>query len=111
MASKEKTTAQVNHPELEVYLGNLSSARQSKKSCEIQEKENKGAIEEIYSDLPQVDVILTPNFKLSITATVRNGTINRTKLLELGVKPEIIDQATGEETIFNTIRAERLEGE
>ena len=111
MASKEQTTAQVNHPELEVYLGNLISARQSKKSCEIQEKENKGAIEEIYADLPQVDVILTPNFKLSITATVRNGTINRTKLLELGVKPEIIDQATGEETIFNTIRAERLEGE
>ena len=96
---------------MEVHLGNLISVRQSKKSCENQEKETKGAIEEIYSDLPPVDVILTPNFKLSVTATIRKGTINRTKLLELGVKPEIIDQATGEETIFNTIRAERLEGE
>ena len=111
MGTKEKTTAQVNHPGLEVHLGNLISVRQSKKSCENQEKETKGAIEEIYSDLPPVDVILTPNFKLSVTATIRKGTINRTKLLELGVKPEIIDQATGEETIFNTIRAERLEGE
>lgn len=84
----------IDHPELGKLLEGLHSARQVKKAAEQMEGQLKGEVEAILQELPPADRYQVARLELHPQYRKGRETVDRVLLLEQGVEPEKVDQAT-----------------
>lgn len=86
----------VDHPILTDLVGTLISLRKQSKWLSKQEDKLKDEIKGLMTEFPDIGVV-TPRGKVQIVVATRR-TVDRTRLLEIGVAPGLIDEATKEST-------------
>jgi len=107
---KEKVTMELHHPEAARVICNLGDYRALRKMFEEQEKTSKEELEPILSEFEGTDIFLTPEVKLERRWNNGRATIDRLLLLEAGVSPGIIEQATRQGDGYWTYIVEQREG-
>lgn len=107
--AEEKTTIQLNHPQMGALAEELLGLRQKRKPLESSEKIIRGELDKYLADINADIVVLGNGIQIKVVESTRKGTIDALELKKLGVEPGIIAKATKPSSTSTRLDIERLE--
>ena len=105
----EKTAIQMNHPALEALAQEMLGVRQGQKAYEKSGKTLRAEIDKYLEDVDADIITLGNGIQIDLVKATRKGSIDPLELKKLGLKPEIIDQATKPSSTSIRMELTRLE--